>query len=378
MDGQHRAVHSQRRISLILPAYNEAAGIRQAIAEADNSLRELVSDYEILVVDDGSADGTAAVVEEVARQRSHVRLLGHDRNRGYGAALRTGFDAARFEFVAFTDADCQFHLADLGRLLPLAESHPVVVGYRVDRKDPPRRRILSWGYNLVVRGLLGTRVRDCDCALKVFRREVLPALRPETDGFFVNTEMLTKAQQRGFRVAEVGVCHRPRLHGTSTVSMLQVPRVLAALLPFWWARVLFPAMQSVESVSFGLGPRAAVFLLALIAGVLFFSQLQAPLLEPQEPRYAEIAREMQADGRVVVPVLNQEADLDEPPLLYWLVMASYSLFGVSDAAARLVPGLAGVLTVVCTYLWGRRAVGERAAFCGALMLSLSARFVYFE
>jgi 4-amino-4-deoxy-L-arabinose transferase-like glycosyltransferase len=378
MDGQHLGSRSNRRLSLILPAYNEEAGIRRAISEADDALNGLVVDYEILVVDDGSSDRTAAVVADMAGERPHVRLLKHARNRGYGAALRTGFDAARFEFVAFTDADCQFHLADLDRLLPLAESHPVVVGYRLGRKDPVRRRFLSWGYNLLARGLLGTCVRDCDCAFKVFRHDVLPQLRPETDGFFVNTEMLTKARQRGYDVAEVGVRHRPRLHGSSTVSLMQVPRVLAALLPFWWGRVSFAGTPTGEAAAFGLSTRAAVLVLLIIAACLFFSQLQAPLLEPQEPRYAEIAREMHADGRILVPELNQEAYLDKPPLLYWLVMASYSLFGVSDTAARLVPGLAGVLTVLCTYLWGRRVVGERSAFCGALMLCLSARFVYLE
>jgi dolichol-phosphate mannosyltransferase len=219
MDGQHPPAPRNQRLSLILPAYNEEAGIRQAISEADAALSELVSDYEILVVDDGSSDRTGAIVKDMAEHRPRVRLLKHEYNRGYGAALRTGFDAARFERVAFTDADCQFHLADLARLLPLTDTHPVAVGYRQDRKDPWRRRFLSWGYNLLVRCLLGTRVRDCDCALKVFRREALPALRPETDGFFVNTEMLTKARQRGYHVAEVGVRHRPRLHGDSTVSM---------------------------------------------------------------------------------------------------------------------------------------------------------------
>src|SRR5207248_8075375 len=129
----------------------------------------VTSAYEILVVDDGSSDGTAAAVRDEARGRPCVSLLRHATNRGYGAALRTGFEAARFERVAFTDADCQFHLDDLSRLLPLTDGHAVAVGYRVGRQDPPRRHLISWGYNAAVRALLGTRVRDVDCALKVFR-----------------------------------------------------------------------------------------------------------------------------------------------------------------------------------------------------------------
>src|SRR5207237_249722 len=135
--------------------------------EADQALGQLVMRHEILVIDDGSADQTAALVADTFRKSSRVRVICHERNRGYGAALRTGFQAARFDLVAFTDADCQFDLRDLASLLPLADRHPVVVGYRSARQDHWRRRFISWGYNVVVRALLGTGVRDCDCALKV-------------------------------------------------------------------------------------------------------------------------------------------------------------------------------------------------------------------
>jgi dolichol-phosphate mannosyltransferase len=306
----------------------------------------------------------------------------HETNRGYGAALRTGFTAARCELVAFTDADCQFHLEDLGRLLPLTSDFPVAVGFRIGRKDPWRRRFLSGGFNLVVRALLGTGVRDCDCALKVFRRDVLADLLPESDGFFVNAEMLARARQHGYAVAEAGVRHRPRVRGVSKVSVGQVPRVLKTLLPFWWTRIAFAgndqaAGEGRETCSLP-SPWPALAVLLLVAGLLFFTKLRAPLLEPQEPRYAEIPRQMLQEGSFVVPVLHGEPYLDKPPLLYWLVMGSYSLFGISDRSARLVPGLAGVLCVLLTYLWGRRAAGERAGLCGALILCLSPGFVYRE
>jgi len=223
-------------LSLVLPAYNEEAVIRQAVGEAVLALSLLAEDYEVLVVDDGSRDRTAAVVAEMARALPRVRLLRHPTNRGYGAALRTGFEAARFPLVAFTDADCQFHLEDLARLLPLTERCPVAVGYRVGRKDSPRRRFFSWGYNRLIRLLLGTGVRDVDCALKVFRREVLADLLPESRGYFVNTEMLSKARRRGYAVAEAGVRHRPRAGGESKVSLGDIPRVLSVLVPYWWAQ----------------------------------------------------------------------------------------------------------------------------------------------
>ncbi len=372
---------SCRRLSLVIPAYNEEAGIRQAVAEADASLARIVAEYEILVVDDGSRDGTAAAVAEEARSRPHVRLLRHTANRGYGAALRTGFEAARFERVGFTDADCQFHLDDLSHLFSLTDASDVAAGYRLDRQDSPRRRLLSWCFNTAVRTLLGTRVRDVDCALKVFRREALADLLPETNGFFVNTEMLARARQLGHRVAEAGVRHRPRLRGSSKVSVWRdVPRVLGALLPFWWSRVLFSRERS-ASVPQTLAERSRLNELAMVAFVvaaalLFFVRLGSPLQEPQEARFAEVARQMLAGHPWVVPALPGQAFADKPPLLPWLVLLSYRIFGVHDWAARLVAGGAGFATVLLTWWWGRRLLGPRAGFAGALILCLSAHFVY--
>ena len=221
-------------LSLVIPAYNEAAVVRRAVVEAEAALGRLFDRFEILVVDDGSTDDTARVVAREYGDCRHVRLIRLRVNRGYGAALRTGFEAAAFDLVAFTDADCQFDLLDLGRMVPLVGRYPIVAGYRADRQDPWRRRFLSWGYNRLARALLGTGVRDVDCALKVFRREALAELLPESRGFFVNTEMLTRARRLGLAVAEVPVTHRPRRGGASKVSLREVPRTLRTLLGFWW------------------------------------------------------------------------------------------------------------------------------------------------
>lgn len=225
-------------LSLILPAYNEAAVIADAVAEADAALRQLAWRYEILVIDDGSNDDTALIVAGLSDQFQWLRLIQHDGNQGYGAALRTGFNAATCDLVAFTDADCQFDLEDLGRMIPWMAAYPVFVGRRVDRQDAWRRKFFSWGYNQLVRRLLGTGVRDCDCALKLFRRSALRQLMPTSRGFFVNTEMLAKARQLGLSVGEIGVHHRPRRAGFSKVSLMDIPKTLRVLLPYWWNNVV--------------------------------------------------------------------------------------------------------------------------------------------
>lgn len=237
-------------ISLVLPAYNEAAVIARAVREAQAALESHFEQFEVIVVDDGSHDDTATETVRAIETAPNARLVRHETNCGYGAALRTGFEAARFELVAFTDADCQFDLADLAPLARLAQEVPIAVGYRADRKDPWKRRFLSWGYNVLARALLGTRVRDVDCALKVFRREALAQLLPSSKGFFVNTEMLTRARQLGFDVAERAVTHRPRAAGASKVSLREVPRTARALLSFWWNEVVRgpkPATTVVEA-----------------------------------------------------------------------------------------------------------------------------------
>lgn len=365
-------------LSLILPAYNEEAGIAHAVAEADDALARLGVSYEIVVVDDGSHDSTAAIVAQSLRDRPNVRLVRHDVNRGYGAALRTGFEAARGTRIAFTDADCQFCLDDLALLLPLTDRHPIAVGFRIDRQDPWLRRFYSRGYNLLARTLLGASVRDIDCALKVFRRDALEKILPATDGFFVNTEMLTKARQHHLTIGEMGVRHRPRQRGESKVSLGDIPRVLNALLPFWWMKVMFPAGGEPKPAH-AVGVRAQwllMFLLGAATCVLFFARLDHPLLEPEEARYAEIPRQMLAEGRVWTPVLHGEDYWQKPPLLYWLVMLSYQLFGVYDWAARLIPCLAGILCVSITTAWAWRTLGFWTGLVAGAMLTLSARFLY--
>jgi len=228
------------RVSIVLPAFNEQSNVERAIAEATREGERLLAEHEILVVDDGSTDGTGALVEAAAARDPRVRLLRHEANRGYGEALRTGFLASRLDHVFFTDADLQFDIAELERFLPYVGTVGVVAGYRLNRSDHLSRRLMAYAWNVVVRILFYVPVRDIDCAFKLFDRQVLREVNLESVGAMVNTELMVKLGRRGVSVVEVGVAHRPRTGGkarganprvvaTALVELVRMRRKLSAL-----------------------------------------------------------------------------------------------------------------------------------------------------
>ncbi|MHB8974589.1 MAG: glycosyltransferase [Pirellulaceae bacterium] len=371
-------------MSLVLPAYNEQEVIEQAILEADEALAEITDDYEVLVVDDGSRDATRERALCAAQNRPAVRVISHATNRGYGAALRTGFQAATKAYVGFSDADCQFNIREVNRLTLLLADCDIACGYRIDRQDKWHRLVYSKVYNVLVRLLLGTGVRDCDCALKMFRRETLAELPITTNGFLINSELLARARMAGKSVVEVGVTHRPRPRGQSTVSFLHIIPVLVALVRFWWSIVLFPSAISPSPAAAPTGGPTrwgwaanslAVAVLGLLAGGLLLGNLTYPFVEPDESRYAQVALEMLQSGDFVVPRLLGEPYLDKPPLLYWATAASLHVFGPCEFGARFPSALAAILTVLVTFILGARLLGSRSAFLASLMLLLSLGFV---
>jgi 4-amino-4-deoxy-L-arabinose transferase-like glycosyltransferase len=371
-------------ISLVLPAWNEAEAIQRAIGEAVEALSGLTDDYEIIIVDDGSEDATAELVTQAAQVNGAVRLIRHESNIGYGASLRDGFAAATKDLVAFTDADCQFDLQELDRLVFLARSYQVVCGYRIDRKDSPLRCLYSRVYNVMVKTLLGTGVRDVDCAMKMFHREVVQRLTISTDGFLVNSELLSQAREHGCSIVEVGVSHRPRREGESTVSIHHIPVVLATLARFWWNRVMFSPDLNPRAESSAAKPARptahrlpwAATALMTLAALFLFTNLGYPLIDRDETRYAEIPREMIATGNWILPQLNFKPYYDKPPLLYWVCAASYQVFGISEWSARLVPAAASFLTILATLIFGTHCFGRRTGLLAASVLMLSIGFAF--
>ena len=224
-------------LSYFFPAHNEAANLRGLVEEALGTLPSLAETFEIIVVDDGSRDETPAIADELAAAHPEVRAVHHQTNLGYGAALRSGFAAARHEHLAFTDGDRQFRVADLGRLIERLRvgDADAVVGYRIRRADPLVRTVYARLYRLANLVFFGLTVRDVDCACKLFTRASLEGVRVESGGAFFSAELLIKLRARGRRLVEVGVPHYPRTAGSPTGAKPQV--VLRAVRDFWALRL---------------------------------------------------------------------------------------------------------------------------------------------
>ena len=203
-------------LSFFFPAYNEKENIRATVERALEVLPRLAEDVEIIVVDDGSRDGTGEIAEELAERHAGVRVISHPRNRGIAAAMRTGFASCTKQFIFYTDGDLQFDLADLARLIPLIGDADAVIGFRTRRQDPPRRLVIAWVYNTLIRLLFRVEFRDVDCAFKLFRREVFdraPISAVGSNGAVFFPELLLSLAAAGARIRQVGVPHYPRRAG---------------------------------------------------------------------------------------------------------------------------------------------------------------------
>ena len=209
-------------ISAVMPAFNEEANLEQSVGRMARALETNARGFEIIVVDDGSRDGSAALLERLIGAHPNLRVVRHPVNRGYGAALRSGFDAARFGWIFLMDADNQFDPAEVELLLARMADADIVAGYRKHRRDPLLRRLNAWAFFTMVRLLFGRLVRDVNCAFKLMRRDVIIRMALHSEGALINTEILVLARQLQARVVEVPVDHYPRTAGKQTGANVAV------------------------------------------------------------------------------------------------------------------------------------------------------------
>jgi glycosyltransferase involved in cell wall biosynthesis len=224
-------------ISIMFPAYNDGGTIASMVVSAILTARELTDDYEVIVVNDGSADYTAEMLDELARVYApYVKIIHHPQNRGYGGALRSGFSAASKDWLFYTDGDAQYDPHEI-RLLAAAITDGVdmVNGYKIERSDPLHRIIIGRLYQKGVKLMFGLKLRDVDCDFRIMRRHIFDTVRLEANTGVICVELMSKIQYSGFNIIEVPVHHYHRAYGKSQFFNWQrVMRTLAALARLWW------------------------------------------------------------------------------------------------------------------------------------------------
>ena len=227
-------------LSVFFPAYNDSGTIASLVITALNSASKLTSNYEIIVVNDGSSDSTAQILDELARIYPHLKIVTHEINRGYGGALRSGFAAASKDVVFYTDGDAQYDPSEMAVLWPaLTTGVDVVNGYKISRSDPLHRIIIGRIYHHTVKILFGLHVRDVDCDFRLLRRSIFDRVHLEKNSGVICLEMMKKIQDAGFTIVEVPVHHYHRAHGQS--QFFNFPRLFRTavdVLKLWYSLVV--------------------------------------------------------------------------------------------------------------------------------------------
>jgi len=227
-------------LSVFFPAYNDSGTIASLVIVALQSAAQLTPDHEVIVVNDGSSDGTAKILEELARVYPALRIVTHTANRGYGGALRSGFAAASKDIVFYTDGDAQYDPSEMGLLWQKMNSDvDLVNGYKISRSDPWHRIVIGRVYHHIVKTMFGLTVRDVDCDFRMMRRSIFNRVHLEKNSGVICLEMMKKIQDAGFRIVEVPVHHYHRAYGRS--QFFNFPRVYRTgkdVLRLWYTLVV--------------------------------------------------------------------------------------------------------------------------------------------
>jgi glycosyltransferase involved in cell wall biosynthesis len=227
-------------LSIFFPAYNDSGTIASLVITALRTARKLTPDHEVIVVNDGSADNTAEILDELARTYPEVRIVHHEQNRGYGGALRTGFATARRELIFYTDGDAQYDPAEMEVLWKrFGADVDLVNGYKISRSDPMHRIVIGRIYHHTVKLLFGLTVRDVDCDFRMMRRSIFDTVQLEKNSGVICLEMMKKITDGGFRIAEVPVHHYHRAYGKSQFfNFKRLFRTAIDVFKLWFALVV--------------------------------------------------------------------------------------------------------------------------------------------
>lgn len=202
-------------VSFFCPAYNDEKNLPKVIYKADRLLKKIAKKYEIIIVDDCSPDKTGEVADRLAKKLKNIRVIHHKKNRGYGGALKDGFESSKYDYVMCTDGDNQYDVDEFIRGIPLLEKYDLASGYVVlnEKAVTFRRKVQSLLYNLLVALLFFTYLRDINCSMKIYKRKVLDSFKIHSNSAFIDAEMVVKLRRKGFKIGQFQVTHYPRLSG---------------------------------------------------------------------------------------------------------------------------------------------------------------------
>ena len=225
------------KISCFFPMYNEESNVQAVVTEAVQILEGRTDEFEVIIVDDGSSDQTAEIAASLAAQDSRVKVVSHQVNQGYGAALRSGLAASQYEIIFQCDGDRQYHLEEIDKLLPYINDNDFVVGYRLKRQDPFYRSLEASFYKFMLWLLFRFSLKDTNCAFKLFKKSIVSQLTIESNGAIINGEIFVKARKLGFnKIKQVGVHHYPRETGKQTGAKPKVLwEALVSIFRLWLA-----------------------------------------------------------------------------------------------------------------------------------------------
>jgi len=209
-------------ISVFFPCYNEGRNIGKLLTNTLNFIPKICSDFEVIVVDDGSRDDTAEIAHIFSQKDPRVKVVSHGRNKGYGFALRTGIENSNKNYIFFTDGDNQFDITELAKLLPHLQDFDIVAGFRIKRKDNLVRRLNAKSFKILIQILFGLKITDLNCAFKIFKSKSVKNMELKSSGAMINAEILIRAMKKGYKMKEVGINHYPRQWGTQTGGNLRV------------------------------------------------------------------------------------------------------------------------------------------------------------
>ena len=350
-------------LSVFFPLFNEEGNIETIVERAIEVLESLKFKYEIILVNDGSSDNTVSVIDKIARENTHVRVIHHPKNLGYGEALKSGFYGAKYDTIVYTDGDNQFDFSQVKLFLEKIENFDLIVGYRIKRQDPFFRILFKMGWTLSLFAFFRLTLKDIDCGFKMIKRKVLeeiPHLESQR-GAMINAELVIKTKKAGFRIGQVGVNHYPRLSGKPTGASLNVIfKSYMDLVKLWWnlkeQKLLFLSI-------------VAILILAAFLRLYRISEYMTFLGD--EGRDALIVTNM---------IVNHHPALIGPPTsvgniylgpLYYYMMAGSMFFNLNPVAAAQMVAIIGVLTVFLVYYFGKIILNKEAGLISALLYAIS-------